>query len=83
MDEPFLGEIQLFSLNFAPMGWTQCSGQTLQISQNQALYSLLGTNYGGDGITNFQLPDLRGAVPFQQPYMMYYICISGVYPVRS
>ncbi|SCY92814.1 phage tail protein [Alkaliphilus peptidifermentans] len=59
----FLGEIRLFPFSFAPRGWTLCNGQILQISQNQALYSLLGTTYGGNGTTTFALPDLRGRVP--------------------
>lgn len=57
---PFLGEIRLCSFNFAPMGWAKCEGQLLQINQNQALFSLLGTTYGGNGTTNFALPDYRG-----------------------
>ncbi len=60
MSSPFLGEIRAFPYNFAPRGWVFCSGQSLSISQNAALFSLLGTNYGGDGKTTFVLPDLRG-----------------------
>ncbi len=63
MAEPFLSEIRIFSFNFAPQGWAMCNGQFLPINQNQALFSLLGTTYGGNGQTNFQLPDLRGRVP--------------------
>ncbi len=63
MTEPFIGEIQLFAFQFAPRGWAQCNGQLLPIMQNQALFSLLGTMYGGDGRTTFALPDLRGRVP--------------------
>ena len=58
--EPFLGQIQAFGFNFAPRGWAKCEGQLLPISQNSALFSLLGTIYGGDGRTTFALPDLRG-----------------------
>ncbi|MCW5520268.1 phage tail protein [Aureitalea sp. L0-47] len=58
--EPFVGQIQAFGFNFAPRGWAQCAGQLLPIAQNQALFSLLGTIYGGDGRTTFALPDLRG-----------------------
>jgi microcystin-dependent protein len=58
--EPFLGEIRLFPYNFAPQGWAFCSGQILPIAQNTALFSLLGTTYGGNGTDNFALPDLRG-----------------------
>jgi microcystin-dependent protein len=63
MADPFLSEIRLFSFNFAPKGWAMCNGQLLPINQNQALFSLLGTTYGGNGQTNFALPDLRGRVP--------------------
>lgn len=63
MSDPFLGEIRLLPYNFAPKGWAFCSGQLLPINQNQALFSLLGTTYGGDGRTTFALPDLRGRVP--------------------
>lgn len=63
MAEPYLGEIRIMSFGFAPKGWALCNGQELQINQNQALYSLLGTTYGGDGQTSFALPDLRGRVP--------------------
>jgi len=63
MEEPFIGEIAIFGFNFAPRGWAQCDGHLLPISQNQALFSLLGTTYGGDGRTTFGLPDLRGRIP--------------------
>jgi microcystin-dependent protein len=62
MAEPFLAEIRIMSFNFAPKGWAFCDGQLLPINQNQALFSLLGTTYGGDGRVNFGLPDLRGRV---------------------
>ncbi len=61
--EPFLGEIRMVSFNYAPRGWALCNGQLLPINQNQALFSLLGTTFGGDGRVNFALPDLRGRVP--------------------
>lgn len=64
MGNPFLSEIRITSFNFAPKGWALCDGQLMPINQNQALFSLLGTTYGGDGTTNFALPDLRGKVPF-------------------
>ncbi len=60
---PFLSELKIFSFNFAPQGWAQCNGQLLPINQNQALFSLLGTTFGGNGQTTFALPDLRGRVP--------------------
>lgn len=63
MTTPYLSEIRIMSFNFAPRGWTQCNGQLLPINQNQALFSLVGTFYGGDGIQNFALPNLRGRVP--------------------
>jgi microcystin-dependent protein len=63
MSEPFLAQIQIFSFNFPPKGWAFCNGQFLPINQNQALFSLLGTMYGGNGQTNFALPNLRGRVP--------------------
>lgn len=63
MSEPFLGEIRLMSFNFPPKGWAFCNGQLLPINQNQALFALLGTTYGGDGRVNFALPNLQGRVP--------------------
>ena len=63
MAEPFLAEIRIMSFNFAPKGWAMCNGQFLPINQNQALFSLLGTVYGGNGQTTFALPDLRARVP--------------------
>lgn len=63
MAEPFLSEIRIMSFNFAPNGWALCNGQLLPINQNQALFSLLGTTFGGDGRVNFGLPDLRSKVP--------------------
>ena len=64
--EPMIGEIRMFGGNFAPRSWAFCDGQLQSISQNQALFSILGTNFGGDGRTTFGLPDLRGRVPIQQ-----------------
>lgn len=66
MSEPFVGEIKMFAGNFAPRGWALCDGQLFAVSQNDALFSLLGTIYGGDGRTTFGLPDLRGRVPIHQ-----------------
>jgi microcystin-dependent protein len=63
MSEPFMSEVRIFSFNFAPRGWALCNGQLLPINQNQALFSLLGTTYGGDGRVNFGLPNLQGRVP--------------------
>jgi microcystin-dependent protein len=66
MSDPFVAEIRMFGGNFAPTGWAQCNGQLLPISQNTALFSLLGTYYGGDGKTTFGLPNLAGSVPIGQ-----------------
>ncbi|WP_350334595.1 phage tail protein [Coralliovum pocilloporae] len=66
MSEPFLAEIRMVGFNFAPRGWAFLDGQILPINQNQSLYSLLGTNYGGDGRTSFALPDLRGRTPIHK-----------------
>lgn len=63
MSEPFVGEIRMFAGNFAPRGWAFCDGQLLAVNQNDALFSLFGTIYGGDGRTTFGLPDLRGRIP--------------------
>lgn len=65
MSDPFVAEIRIFTGNFAPRGWAQCDGQTLPLSQNTALFSLLGTTYGGDGKSNFKLPNLQGCAPLQ------------------
>jgi|WetSurMetagenome_2_1015567.scaffolds.fasta_scaffold09447_5 microcystin-dependent protein len=80
--DPLLGEIALFSFNFAPAYWMECAGQTLSINNNQALFSLLGTKFGGDGTTTFCLPDLRGAALFTNT-SKYYIATQGIYPSRS
>ena len=66
MSEPFLAEVRMVGFNFAPRGWAFCDGQILPINQNQSLYSLLGTTYGGDGRTSFALPDLRGRTPIHE-----------------
>ncbi len=66
MSEPFLSEIKIVSFNFPPKGWALCNGQLLPINQNQALFALLGTTYGGNGQTNFALPNFRGRVPIHE-----------------
>ena len=66
MTDPFLAEIRMFGGNFAPVGWALCNGQLMSISQNTALFSLLGTTYGGNGQTSFGLPNLMGTAPMQQ-----------------
>lgn len=65
MSDPFIGEIRIFAGNFAPYGWAFCNGQLLSISQNTALFAVIGTTYGGDGKTNFALPNLQGRIPVQ------------------
>lgn len=66
MGQPYIGEIRLFAGNFAPVGWEKCQGQLLPISQNDALFNLIGTTYGGDGEETFRLPDLQSRVPLHQ-----------------
>ena len=66
MSESYMGEIRMVGFNFAPVGWALCNGQLLSIADNQALYYLIGTTYGGDGQTTFALPDLRGRIPIHQ-----------------
>lgn len=66
MTDPFLAEIRMFGGNYAPSGWALCNGQLMPISQNTALFALLGTTYGGDGTRTFGLPDLQGSTPIQQ-----------------
>lgn len=78
--DPYIGQIQLFAFNFAPVDWFPCQGQTLNIMQYQALYALIGITYGGNGSTNFMLPDLRGAEPV--PGTQYCIAYQGIFPPR-
>ena len=82
--DPFIGEIRAFGFNFAPVGWAQCNGQLMPINENQALFSLLGTTYGGDGRTNFALPDLRkSGIPAGPGITVpYCIALQGIYPTR-
>jgi microcystin-dependent protein len=77
--DPFIGQIQLLPYNFAPQGWAPCDGQTLSINQNTALFSLLGTNFGGDGQTTFALPTLKAPAAG----LGYYIALQGVFPNRG
>jgi microcystin-dependent protein len=77
----YIGTIQLFPYNFVPMYWQLCNGVLLQIMQNQALFSLVGTTFGGDGRTTFALPNLTGTSPV--PGMEYYIALTGIYPSRQ
>jgi microcystin-dependent protein len=81
MDQAYIGTIVLVGFNFAPVGWAFCNGQTLPINQNQALFALLGTTYGGDGMSNFKLPTLNaGAL---QTGLNYIICLNGIFPQRQ
>lgn len=76
----FIGTIQLFGFSFAPRDWAACEGQLVNINQNEALFALLGTTYGGDGRSTFALPNLKGAEPL--PNMKYYIALEGTFPPR-
>ena len=76
----YIGNIMLFAFPFSPVGWLSCEGQTLTINQYQALYALIGITYGGNGSTNFMLPNLNGASPL--PAMKYYIATEGIFPTR-
>lgn len=90
MDEGYLAQIMLFAGNFEPENWNFCDGRLLQIASNQALFSLLGTMYGGDGHTTFALPDMREKDAqgnprrgFELGKPTWIICVQGMYPVRS
>lgn len=76
--ESYLGTIQLFAFDYKDQNWMLCDGSLLNRAQNQALFSLIGTKYGGDGMNNFALPDLRNAAP--NPNSLYYIAVAGIYP---
>ena len=80
--EHFIGQVCMFPYGWAPRGWAACDGALLSISENQALFSLLGTTYGGDGRTNFGLPDMRGKKIRNGLRIGYYICLQGIYPSR-
>jgi microcystin-dependent protein len=77
--EPFIGQIQLFPYNFVPSGWALCDGQLMSISQNTALFALIGTTFGGDGKTNFALPKLKAP----DADVAYYIAVQGGFPSRE
>lgn len=85
-EESFIGTLQLFAFGYAPYdgnGWMLCAGQTLQVAQYQALFTLLGANYGGNGSTTFALPDFTKAGYYPGAYAQWYIATSGIYPTRS
>jgi len=79
--EEFIGVVKLVAFQYAPINWVACSGQLLPIAQYQALFSLLGTTFGGDGRTNFALPNLNAGT--LQEGLHYIICLNGVYPSRT
>jgi len=81
--EPFLGEIRIFALNFCPTGWAAVNGQLLPISQNAALFDLLGTNYGGDGITTFALPNWSPILTANGGILRACIALQGVFPSQN
>ncbi|WP_218511353.1 phage tail protein [Variovorax sp. dw_308] len=78
--DPILASIQLFAFNFAPLNWMVCDGSLVPISQHAAVFSLVGTTYGGDGMTNFGLPNLKGKEPV--PGSVFCICMQGIFPQR-
>jgi len=81
--DPFLGEIRLFAGNYAPTDWALCQGQLLPINQNTALFAILGTVYGGDGISTFALPDLRKSLQTFPEGITPIISLQGIFPPRS
>jgi len=82
MDSAFVGEIRLVGFSFAPVGWALCTDQDMPISQNMALFALLGTTYGGDGVKTFKLPHLPPPNP-AVPSGTYIICLNGIFPPRD
>jgi microcystin-dependent protein len=81
--EPYLGEIRIFAFNFCPVGWAAVSGQLLPISQNQALFQLLGTNYGGDGTTTFALPNWSPILTANGGVLRPCIALQGIFPSQN
>jgi len=79
--QPFIGQIQAFPYTFAPREWTLCDGKELAINEHQALFSLIGNVFGGDGRKTFRLPNLLGGEP--DPNMKYYLALKGIYPPRN
>jgi microcystin-dependent protein len=80
--DSFIGSLLLVAYNWAPQNWALCNGQLLPINQNQALFSLLGTTYGGDGTTNFALPNLTGPTDVSGASLTWIIAVNGIYPSR-
>ena len=81
MNYTLIGTIALFPYNFVPQHWAECAGQTLAINQYEALFALLGANFGGDGVRTFRLPDLREKVPLEG--LRYAMCIEGIFPSQG
>ena len=81
--DSYIGSISKFAGHYAPRGWMRCDGQTLPIMQYQALFSILGTTYGGNGTQNFMLPKLNEELPNQQTTPIWCICCEGMYPMRD
>jgi microcystin-dependent protein len=78
----YLGQIELFGFNFAPAGWAPCNGQIMSIAQNQALFSLIGVNYGGNGVTDFALPSLHPVTPSGPHYFIFINAKAATMPAR-
>ena len=83
MSTPYIGEVRAFSFSYEPQGWAACDGRLLPISQNQALFSLVGTTYGGDGMSTFALPKIQGLEASDGASLNYFIAIEGLYPPRN
>ena len=83
MDEGTIGEIRLFAGNFAPRNWAFCDGTKQQIERNPSLYAVLGTTYGGDGRTDFALPNIKKDAANLQAGLNYIICVNGLFPARN
>jgi microcystin-dependent protein len=83
MSDPYLGDVRAMSFDFVPHGWAPCQGQLVPVAQNQALFSVLGTTYGGDGIVNFGLPKLAGVPAQNGAELPYCICMEGLMPLRQ
>jgi len=87
MEEPFLGMIKLFPYQFVPMYWQECNGATLSVQANSALFTLIGTRFGGNGTSQFKVPDLTNALPYPgasgQKAYVYCIATAGIYPTQG
>jgi len=81
--DEYIGIVKLFGGNFAPQGWAFCDGSLLSVTQNQALFALLGNQFGGDGLKTFALPNLQPLISANEAPIQYIICLSGVFPTRA